>query len=70
MIDVASVTDAPKRIVISAEWKPGMTIEQLERHVIILALSYFKGNKLETADSLGISIRTLRNKLNKYMGKK
>lgn len=47
-------------------WQPGMTIDQLEKQVIRKALVYFQGNKTKTADSLGIAIRTLDNKIEKY----
>jgi len=47
-------------------WKPGATLEDIERNVIINALDFHKGNRTHTAKSLGISIRTLRNKLAEY----
>jgi transcriptional regulator with PAS, ATPase and Fis domain len=47
-------------------WKPGTTLNDIERNVIIEALSYHQGNRTHTARSLGISIRTLRNKLADY----
>ena len=43
-----------------------MNIAELERRAIIRALRQTGGNRKETADLLGISIRTLRNKLNQY----
>lgn len=47
-------------------WAPGRTLDDIERRVIIEALSYHQGNRTHTARSLGISIRTLRNKLADY----
>jgi two-component system response regulator FlrC len=47
-------------------WKPGRTLDELERNVILEALKHFSGNRTHTAKSLGISIRTLRNKLAEY----
>lgn len=47
-------------------WSPGMTIDYVEREVIKAALQYHQGNKTKTADSLGIAIRTLDNKLARY----
>jgi two-component system response regulator FlrC len=44
-------------------WSPGRTLDDIERGVIIAALEYHKGNRTHTAKALGISIRTLRNKL-------
>ena len=47
-------------------WAPGQTLDLIERNVIIEALSYHAGNRTHTARALGISIRTLRNKLADY----
>lgn len=42
------------------------TIYDMEKELIQQTLVEFDGNKTKAADSLGISIRTLRNKLNEY----
>ncbi len=47
-------------------WKPGSTLDQIERNVILEALKHHDGNRTHTAKALGISIRTLRNKLAEY----
>ncbi|MCM2277272.1 MAG: sigma-54 dependent transcriptional regulator [Oligoflexia bacterium] len=47
-------------------WAPGRTLDDIERSVIIEALQYHQGNRTHTARALGISIRTLRNKLADY----
>lgn len=47
-------------------WKPGTTLDDIERYVILEALDYHQGNRTHTAKALGISIRTLRNKLADY----
>ena len=47
-------------------WSPGRTLDQIEKNVILDALKYHQGNRTHTAKSLGISIRTLRNKLADY----
>jgi two-component system response regulator FlrC len=47
-------------------WTPGRTLDDIERNVILEALQYHSGNRTHTAKSLGISIRTLRNKLADY----
>jgi two-component system response regulator FlrC len=49
-----------------AQWAPGRTLEQIERAVILKSLAFHSGNRTHTARELGISIRTLRNKLNEY----
>ena len=47
-------------------WTPGRTLDDIEREVILKALQYHSGNRTHTAKALGISIRTLRNKLADY----
>ncbi|MBC7387210.1 MAG: sigma 54-interacting transcriptional regulator [Cryobacterium sp.] len=47
-------------------WSPGETLNDIERMVILQALDYHQGNRTHTARALGISIRTLRNKLAEY----
>ncbi len=51
---------------IDRNWTPGQTLNDIERNVILDALKYHKGNRTHTAKALGISIRTLRNKLAEY----
>lgn len=50
----------------SVFWSPGMKIDALEELVIKKAFAFYRENKTATANSLGISIRTLDNKLEKY----
>ncbi len=49
-----------------AKWAPGRTLDEIERAVILRSLGHNNGNRTHTARELGISIRTLRNKLNLY----
>jgi len=46
--------------------RPARTLEEVEREQILAALRRHGGNKTETARELGISLRTLYNKLNAY----
>jgi hypothetical protein len=48
------------------QWAPGLTLESVEQMIIVQAIKFYGGNKTKTADSLGIAIRTLDNKLEKY----
>jgi DNA-binding NtrC family response regulator len=45
----------------------GRTLADVERHLILDTLASCFGNRTHAARILGISIRTLRNKLNEYM---
>jgi DNA-binding NtrC family response regulator len=45
----------------------GRTVADVERHLIIDTLSHCLGNRTHAANILGISIRTLRNKVKQYM---
>ena len=46
----------------------GMTIGEAERRLIIKTLEFTKQNRTKAAKLLGISIRTLRNKIHEYRG--
>jgi DNA-binding NtrC family response regulator len=46
----------------------GRTVADVERDLILETLKHCLGNRTHTANILGISIRTLRNKLNEYSG--
>ena len=50
----------------SSKEKLSGTIQEMEKELIQQTLEEFSGNKTKAAESLGISIRTLRNKLNEY----
>jgi two-component system, response regulator FlrC len=47
----------------------GTTIHDMEKNLIMSTLKSVEGNRTKAASLLGISIRTLRNKLNEYSGK-
>ena len=46
----------------------GQTVAQMEQALILETLHHCLGNRTHAANILGISIRTLRNKLNEYAG--
>jgi two-component system, NtrC family, response regulator HydG len=47
-------------------FRPGMSLSEVERIVIMETLKCFSGNKTRTAAVLGISLKTLYNRLNEY----
>ena len=47
-------------------WQPGVTLEEVERTVILQALRFYRGNRTQTAQSLNIALRTMHSKLTKY----
>ncbi|MCB0340746.1 MAG: sigma-54-dependent Fis family transcriptional regulator [Pseudobdellovibrionaceae bacterium] len=65
-------TDLPEQIrnpemkVILDDYDPTMTLHELEKRYILKALNYFDGNKTQAANALGITIKTLYNKLHEY----
>ena len=47
------------------ELSPGTTVEEAERRLIVMTLAHTRDNKTRAAEILGISLKTLHNKLNK-----
>jgi len=47
-------------------WQPGILLEEMERDTILCALKFYQGSRTYAAQSLGISIRTMRNKIATY----
>ena len=62
----AAGTDAAGAAVATAAGFVGMTVAEVERDLIIDTLNHCLGNRTHAANILGISIRTLRNKLKLY----
>jgi len=51
---------------INVNWVPGITLEEMEKQCILSAFKFYRENKTQTAGALGIAIRTLDSKLEKY----
>jgi len=56
----------PEYKAIIDDYDPTLTIHELEKRYILKALNYFEGNKTQAANALGITIKTLYNKLHEY----
>src|SRR6476620_2190882 len=69
-LDQARGTDIAAHAAIAAEQVTrnlvGRTVAEVERDLILETLKHCLGNRTHAANVLGISIRTLRNKLNEY----
>lgn len=50
----------------TGEYDPKITVSELEKRWILKALVHFDGNKTQAANALGITIKTLYNKLHEY----
>lgn len=50
----------------AADFAPGMSLSEVEKRLILQTLELTAQNRTRAAQMLGISIRTLRNKLNEY----
>ncbi len=48
------------------QWSPGVTLDAIEKQVILIAFRFYRGNKVATSKALGISVRTLDTKLDNY----
>jgi DNA-binding NtrC family response regulator len=64
--DLALIFDTPSLIKSSFRIPFETPIKQVEKDFILESLEYYGGNKTRTANALGISLKTLHNKLNAY----
>ena len=64
---LAGTAPAPAASTISLE--AGVTVDEAERRLILLTLEHTRHNKTRAAEMLGISLKTLHNKLNKLRGR-
>lgn len=56
----------PEQKVTTDDYDATITLYELEKRYILKALNYFDGNKTQAANALGITIKTLYNKLHEY----
>src|SRR4029079_13655509 len=63
------VTDSPDVSKPTLSLTPGTTVEEAERRLILMTLEHTRDNKTRAAEILGISLKTLHNKLNRLRGR-
>ena len=49
-----------------AEVKPGVTLQEMERQLLERTLESTGGNRTRAAELMGVSLRTVRNKIREY----
>ncbi len=70
--EIITPSDLPERIIAVeedvsiSEYDPSVTLHDLEKLYIIKALDHYGGNKTQAAQALGVTIKTLYNKLHEY----
>jgi len=50
----------------SPEWKPGLSLDEMERQLFAMTLASTGGNRARAAELLGVSLRTVRNKVREF----
>ncbi len=50
----------------SPEWKPGFSLGEMERQLFAMTLESTGGNRARAAELLGVSLRTVRNKVREF----
>ncbi len=63
------VAASPEAAAPAVSLRPGMTVDDAERELILLTLEHTRDNKTRAAEILGISLKTLHNKLNRLRGR-
>ncbi len=56
----------PPRPPQSPEWKPGLSLGEMERQLFAMTLESTGGNRARAAELLGVSLRTVRNKVREF----
>lgn len=64
--DLPEQIKSPDQKIVIDDYDPTMPLHELEKRYILKALNYFEGNKTQAANALGITIKTLYNKLHEY----
>jgi DNA-binding NtrC family response regulator len=65
----AAATDSPAADSDKVHFSIGTTVEEAEKGLILRTLEHTRNNKTRAAEILGISLKTLHNKLKEYGSK-
>jgi DNA-binding NtrC family response regulator len=65
-VDLPEVDSSPADIIRIPRTLDRLSLREIERHVILTRLKLFDGNQTRTAEALGVTPRTLRNKMAEY----
>jgi DNA-binding NtrC family response regulator len=49
-----------------SEWKAGLSLDEMERQLFSMTLDATHGNRARAAELLGVSLRTVRNKVREF----
>jgi DNA-binding NtrC family response regulator len=56
----------PVSVRLGPDWKPGLSLGEMERQLFAMTLDATGGNRAQAAALLGVSLRTVRNKVRAY----
>jgi DNA-binding NtrC family response regulator len=66
-LEALNEKDIPRpRLPRAPEWKPGLSLEEMERQLFAMTLDATAGNRARAAELLGVSLRTVRNKVREF----
>ena len=57
---------SPLQTAQAPEWKPGLSLGEMERELFAMTLASTHGNRARAAELLGVSLRTVRNKVREF----
>jgi len=63
---LSNVHQFPQAPAAAAAPRPGVTLQEMERCLLEATLQATKGNRTRTAEMMGVSLRTVRNKIREY----
>jgi DNA-binding NtrC family response regulator len=65
-IEAFELGKPPVSAINAASWQPGVSLSQMEKQLLSMTLAATGGNRSRAAEMLGVSLRTVRNKIREY----